>query len=179
MEQTKASLERDVPKHGAISNVNQSGGEEKPMKHAKTISILVVLAVVSGVVGASWALANFGATDAPSDESTPETMPKFEIQEKVRSDAMAYIAANHPETSQFMTNLTWTGGAVETFAPPETYVYNAQGWNVMVEFPLEGSQTYKVTVGYTSQGMGIPYSVSWSGSWVDGNITETQYCFVQ
>ncbi len=149
------------------------------MKYAKTISIIVAFAVVSGVIGAAWALNILAATDAPTDQIQPETMPKFEIQERIRTDVMTFIAANHAETGQFMTNLTWTGGAVETFAPPETYVYNAQGWNVMVEFPLEGSQTYKATVGFATQGMGIPYSVSWTGNWVDCKVTETQYSFAQ
>jgi hypothetical protein len=149
------------------------------MKYAKTIAIVIALAVMSSAIGVSWAMAYYAPAKTPTDESMPQTMPRFEIEERIRTDAMAYIATLHPETANFMTNLTWTGGVVQTFAPPQTYVFQAQGWSVMIEFPVEGSSTYKVTVGYASQGIGIPYSVSWTGTLHDGNITETQYSFAQ
>ncbi len=145
------------------------------MKHPKTVSLIVALIVFGSVAGAAWALGNFAAPGVP--QSKP--MPKLDLSEQIRNDAVAYFAANHPETVQFMDNITWTGGAVETFAPPETYIYNSQGWTMMIQYPLKEGQSYNLNVEYVASGVGVPYRITWTGTWIGGNITETSFVFAQ
>jgi hypothetical protein len=148
---------------------------EKRMKNLKIISLVAMLAVFGSVAGAAWALNNLGGQGAQSADLDT----KLNLQEQIRVDTMAYIAEMHPETAAFMDDLTWTGGAVETFAPPATFIYNSQGWTVMIQEPLQEGQTYTVNAGYASLGVGIPYNLEWAGCWLNGSVTETNFSLVQ
>ncbi len=154
------------------------------MKHAKIISLALLLAVVGSVAAVSLALANPNQpqetdTDQPQ---TPDTMPKFDLPEHIRDGVIAYIGSNHSETTQFMNIQSWTGGRQETgLLGSETYIYQAQGWAVTIQYPVIPDPTYSVTVEYSvaSGSIGIPYHVSWQGTWNDGCITEASYTFAQ
>jgi len=174
LEQAKLILEQVVPRHGAISCLINSCCWWIKMKYPKIVSLLLILAVFGSVAGAVWAL---NSLEAEAVSNKP--MPKLMIQEYIRSDAVAFIAASHPETAQFMGNFTWIGGAVQTLMPPETYIYSSRGWTLMIQYPLKASQAYSITAEYTSSGIGIPYKISWAGTWENGNVTETAYSFSQ
>jgi hypothetical protein len=147
------------------------------MKHMKIVSVIAMIAVIGGIVGAAWALNN----NSESTAETPptQTMPKLNIDQDIRDDAMAYIKANHPETAQFMNNLNWTGGAVETFAPPATYIYNSPGWTVMIQESTKNSPGFSINAEYTAQGIGIPYHMTWTGNLQEGTISETSFNLAQ
>lgn len=135
-------------------------------------SALVIVLAIIGVV--SWVLLAF---------KQPE-LPELSTQERVRNAAMAYIKGNHPETAQFMNNLTWTGGRV---TPPnvvgaETYTYLNQGWNVTISYPVVPNPIYDITAIYSATSTGgasIPYKVFWQGTWDEGAIVEINYNFAQ
>jgi hypothetical protein len=139
-------------------------------KLSAALTFLVILAIAGGV---SWALIS---SNAP---------PEFPIQEKVRDDAVAYIKTSHPETAQFMNNLTWTGGRTtpEDILGAETYTYISQGWNVTIHYPVVPNPIYTVTADYsaasTNGGASIPYRVIWQGTWENETIAETSYTFAQ
>ncbi|MCW4010932.1 MAG: hypothetical protein NWF05_09985 [Candidatus Bathyarchaeota archaeon] len=149
------------------------------MKHPKLISLIVMLTIFGGVAGICWALVN---THQPTDQ-LPTSVPNLTIPEQVRDDAVAYIAANHVETAQFMDSFSWTGGRVtpEGLLGGETYMYQSQGWNVTITYPVVVAPVYDVTVDYStaSDAIGIPYHVTWEGIWQDGCVTEASYVFVQ
>ena len=142
------------------------------MAYKKLSAVLTFVVVVVIVGGVSWALIS---SNAP---------PELSVPEQVRGDAMAYIRANHPETAQFMTNLTWTGGRTtpEKILGAETYTYVSQGWNVTISYPVIANPAYTITADYAvpaESGVSIPYRVMWQGTWENCAITETSYMFAQ
>jgi hypothetical protein len=144
----------------------------KMLVHKKLSAALTFIVVVAIVGGISWALLS---SNAP---------PELSIQEQVCDDAMTYIKTSHPETAQFMNNLTWTGGRTtpENILGAETYTYISQDWNVTIHYPVIANPTYAITADYSAAaagGVSIPYRVMWQGTWKNGNITETSYTFAQ
>ncbi len=100
--------------------------------------------------------------------------------EQVRDDAMSYIAENHSETIQFMSDLKWTGGRVDPVGiGASKYTYLSGGWNVTITYPVVPSPIYSITADYTSTETGIPYRIIWTGTWHNGLIVETEYIFAQ
>jgi hypothetical protein len=104
-------------------------------------------------------------------------------QEQARNSVMAYIKANHPETSQLIGDLTWTGGRLDTgLLGAEKYVYETvhgmlggQWWTVELDYPVIPNPAYTVTVNYTQVGVLRPYQVQWAGTWQNSTVTETAY----
>jgi hypothetical protein len=142
------------------------------LAHRKLSAVLTFIVVVAIVGGVSWALIS------------SHVSPNIPTQEQVRDDAMAYIRTSHPETAQFMNNLTWTGGRTtpENILGAETYTYLSQGWNVTIHYPVIANPTYAITADYSAVstgGVSIPYRVIWQGTWENGNVTETSYTFAQ
>ena len=141
------------------------------LTHKKLSVVLALVTVLIVVGGVSWAVID-------------SQQPDLSIREQVRDDAMAYIKTNHPETAQFMNNLTWTGGRT---TPPdilgaETYTYTSQGWNVTIQYPVIQNPIYTITADYSATSAGgasIPYRVIWQGTLENATITETSYTFAQ
>jgi len=107
--------------------------------------------------------------------------PQLSTQEKVRDDVTYYIKSNHPETTQFMKDLVWTGGRT---TPPnlvggETYMYYSQGWNFTINYPVVPNAIYTIIADYSAVSTGIPYRIVWQGTWQNGTIKETSYIFAQ
>lgn len=107
--------------------------------------------------------------------------PQFSTQEKPRDTVMNYIKSNHPETTQFMNDLVWTGGRT---TPPnlvgaETYMYYSQGWNFTINYPVVPNAIYTIIADYSAVSTGIPYRIVWQGTWQNGTIKETSYIFAQ
>jgi hypothetical protein len=106
-------------------------------------------------------------------------------QEQIRDSVMNYIKLNHNQTAQFMQDLSWTGGEVETgLLGAEQFVYTtmisapgAAGWTVTLDYPVVLNPLYTVTANYTQTGVQTPYNVNWTGTWQSGAITETSYTF--
>jgi hypothetical protein len=106
---------------------------------------------------------------------------QLSTQEQVRDDVMYYIQSNHPETTQFMKNLVWTGGRT---TPPnlvgaETYMYYSQGWNVTINYPVVPNANYNIVADYSATSIGIPYRIIWKGTWQNEVINATSYVFAQ
>jgi hypothetical protein len=106
---------------------------------------------------------------------------QLSTQEKVRDAVMYYIKANHPETTQFMKDLVWTGGRT---TPPnvvgaETYMYYSQGWNFTINYPVVPNTIYTIIADYSAISTSIPYRIIWQGTWQNGTIKETSYIFAQ
>jgi len=103
------------------------------------------------------------------------------IQEEIRDSVMDYIKFNHPETAQFMTDLTWTGGRTTpaTLIGAETYVYTSNGWKFTTNYPVIPNPIYNITADYSATSTSIPYRIIWTGSWQNWCINETSYVFAQ
>ena len=154
------------------------------MAHEKIKAIIVFIAVFAIVGGVSWALASTqpAAQDTEETALPPDTMPKLTIHEDIRTAAMTYIKENHPESSQFMNNLEWTGGRTTTegLVGAETYTFTSNnGWNITIHYPVIPNPTYEVTANYASTGIGIPYAIAWSGTCTNWAIAESSYNFAQ
>ncbi len=107
--------------------------------------------------------------------------PQLSTQEQVRDEVMCYIQSNHPETTQFMENMVWTGGRT---TPPnivgaETYMYYSQGWNLTIRYPVVPNAIYTIIADYSAVSTGIPYRIIWQGTWQNETIKETSYTFAQ
>jgi hypothetical protein len=106
---------------------------------------------------------------------------QLSTQEKVRDDIMNCIKSNHPDATQFINNLVWTGGRT---TPPnllgaETYMYYSQGWNVTINYPVVPNAIYTVKADYSAPSIGIPYRIIWQGTWQNETIKEASYTFAQ
>ncbi len=151
------------------------------MKHPKLVSLAVMLIVFSSVAGVCWAL----STTHEPNEQPDSPMPQLRLHEQIRDAAMEYVRASHPETAQFMDNFSWAGGRVtpENLLGAETYTYHSQGWNVTIHYGVVANPIYSITADYSAQASpdeyGIPYRILWEGTWKNGCIIETSYCFAQ
>lgn len=93
---------------------------------------------------------------------------------------MDYIKFNHPETAQFMNNLTWTGGRVTpNLIGAETYVYNSNGWNLTIKYPVVLNPICRISADYSAPFTAIPYRIIWNGTWQNWSINEISYVFAQ
>lgn len=167
------------------------------MKQQKLLMIIAVVAIVLIVGGfGTWTLLNTNqpsstATPSPTATPTPEPSPSPDdtVQQQVRDVAMNYIKTNHPETEQYMTDLSWTGGrqaTAEGLVGAETYVYETvhgalggQWWTVEFSYPVVLNPVYTVSANYTQSGVLSPVTIAWKGTWQNGAITETIYSFNQ
>ena len=143
------------------------------VRQSLIIGTVVVLIIV--IIG--------GYTIGQSGYFNPTATPSPLTQEQVRDAVMNSIKIYHNETTQFMQNLTWTGGKVDTgLVGAEKYVYTtlkpvpgAAGWTVTLDYPVVPNPTYTVTANYTQSGVQSPYSIVWTGTSQNGNITQTSY----
>jgi len=107
------------------------------------------------------------------------------MTERVRDEILQYVRSKHPETAQFMKDLSWSGGRVTPpgLAGAETYEYVAKGWIVIIKCPVVPNPECSVTVDYSVSRLpgyvDIPYRVIWKGTYQSGIITETSYVFAQ
>ncbi len=118
------------------------------MAQEKIKSLIVFVTIFAIVGGISWALVN--AQQASQEEGPPQVMPKLRLHEDIREVALTYIKDNHPETAQFTNNLSWKGGRTtpEGIVGAETYTYNANGWQVTIQYPVIPNPVYEITVNY-------------------------------
>jgi hypothetical protein len=161
----------------------------------KQQTLLIVIAITAIVIITSgfgtWTLLNTNQSDnlettpSPTATTTPELSSSSEdtVQQQVRDASMTYIKTNHPETEQFMADLSWTGGRQETgLIGAETYVYETvhgmiggQWWTVELAYSLVLNPVYMVAVNYTQSGVASPVNIVWQGKYQNGTITETSY----
>jgi hypothetical protein len=120
-------------------------------------------------------------TESASPASSPTPSPDEMLQEKIRDSIMNFIKSNHPETAQFIKDLTWTGGRVtpQNLVGAETYMYYSLGWNLTLSYPVVPNAVYTITADYSAVSIGIPYRVIWQGTWQNEVINETSYVFAQ
>lgn len=149
------------------------------MINEKIRAALVFVIIFAIVGGVSWALVN--AQQPPKQQDQPQTPPKLSTQEDIRDAAIVYIAVNHPETTQFMNNLSWIGGREETgLLGAETYTYESDSWTVTMHYPVVLNPIYSVNVTYVSQGSQIApqqIAIDWQGTWQNGTVIEKSYIF--
>ncbi len=109
-----------------------------------------------------------------NDTLNPSSPPVASPQEKVRDAAMASVKTKYPETAQIMTNLNWTGGRTESFAPEnETYLFYGSGWSVKVEYPATSELVYTVTGNYNSPTLFVTFTAVEK----NGVVSVTNYSF--
>jgi hypothetical protein len=154
------------------------------MAHEKLRSLGLFLTILVIVGGISWALVSAKQTHATAQEP-PSTMPKLTLREDIRDAAINYIRANHDDAAPFLNsfNLAWTGGRIDTgLLGGETYKYQSPDWTVTLQYPVVPNPRYSITAEYSAQSssgnLGIPYSITWTGTWQNG-IIETNYILVQ
>ena len=152
---------------GSISVVNAQNfnGNKSPIyssNYPAENNFLVDLATTTGSI-------KVAASYFPST-STSE-------QEQVRDAAVNYLRENHPETAQYITSLSWTGGRVSTgLLGAEIYAYQSAGWKVNVSYPVIPNPTYTVVAIYSGvNDSGANVSISWDGTYQGGTVTQTNY----
>lgn len=154
-------------------------GETRMNKNKKfALAIVGCAAVFLCLSSIGWALLYSPSEDNSADKGNNE----FLTPEQIRDAVMSYIEANHPETAQFMNELTWTGGREETgLLGAETYNFESQGWAVTISYPVVLNPTYEVTADYSvPEGtVSIPYSVNWVGTWENSTVMEADFVFAQ
>jgi hypothetical protein len=106
-------------------------------------------------------------------------------QEQARDDVMVYIQNNHNEIAQFVQDLNWKGGRVETdgivseiytYTTIEPGVLGGAGWTVNMAYkvyPVIPNPVYTVRAKYSQAGVLSTYMVAWEGTWQNGTVTET------
>lgn len=106
---------------------------------------------------------------------------QYGTQEQIRDAVMSYIETEHSETTQYMQNLSWTGGKTTSpgYIGAEWYSYASGRWNLTMWHPLIPNPMYTITAKYTVL---LPLdlkwtTVAWNGTWLNGIIIETSYNF--
>jgi hypothetical protein len=105
--------------------------------------------------------------------------------ERIRDEIMEEIKVKHPETKQFIMDLSWSGGRVTlpNIVGAETHEYQGKGWIVTIEYAVTPNPEYSVTADYSVSRLpgyvGIPYRIVWQGTYRNGVISETSYVFAQ
>jgi hypothetical protein len=85
---------------------------------------------------------------------------------------MTHIKTAHSNTAQFMDELFWNGGRLETEeTDTETYIYYANDWTLTVNWPLVETPTYNISANYNSQDIFIV----WEGTYQNGAVKEKSY----
>jgi hypothetical protein len=118
-------------------------------------------------------------TMAPSSSievfPSPSSSPVPLTQEQIRDAAMDYIKTYHSKTSEFMENLTWTGGraTAEGLVGTETYTYTSSNWTVTSQYPVVLDPIYKITVNYSATDI----LISWEGTCENRTMKEINYTF--
>ncbi len=120
---------------------------------------------------------------SPSPTATPAPSEVTDSTQQIRNETMTYIENNHTETAQYMQNLNWSGGRIDTdLVGAEKYVYTtltealgSAGWTVTISYPVVPNPLYTLIVNYTQTGVQNPVNISWNGTWQNGTITETNY----
>jgi len=149
------------------------------------VAVCIVAFICVSAIG--WAMACSQGSqdrndDVPLDQVNDEADGEVLTPEEVRDAVMEYILANHPETAPLMGELVWTGGKVETgLLGAEIYVYESDGWNVTVSYPVIANPVYDVTVNYSVPAgvISIPYALFWEGTCENGIVTEASFDFAQ
>jgi hypothetical protein len=119
-----------------------------------------------------------GYLQVPPD-FTPMSTPPDPNQEVI-DDVMNFIGVNHPETAQFMEDLSWFGARTPTgLAGSVVYVYFIDGWNMTLRHPVVLNPVYSATVQFTEFSKGVTYEIVWKGTWQDGVVNEVSYAFTQ
>jgi hypothetical protein len=165
------------------------------------ITLVVIVAIAFGYVGLT-ALnnnqptpsatpqpsptSNFSPTPqiSPSAQTSPTTSPISEpaSEEKIRDAVINYIRTRHSQAAPYMQEFMWTGGMMPQgmMVGSSTYSYQSNGWNVTMQYPITLNPIYTIAVNYTSpiSEMFPPQNmITWSGTWQNGTITETNYSF--
>jgi hypothetical protein len=155
---------------GSIStDVQNFNGNKSPIysnNYPASNNFLVELSTTTG---------NIHVTAAYQGSQIPRNMQR----EQIRDSAMTYLKTHHPETAQFMADLSWTGGRVENGLGAEVYTWRSGAWTFTLTYPVVPNPIYSLTADYQTQGIGIPYRVVWTGTWRDGAVEETSFVFAQ
>jgi len=99
-------------------------------------------------------------------------------QEQIRDLTLQYLNAYHNQTSQYMHDLSWTGGRMNMgmMVGSETYSYQSTGWNVTMQYPVVPNPIYTITAQYMPMGMHSAI-MTWDGTLQSGRIAETSYTY--
>ncbi|MCX8150858.1 MAG: hypothetical protein N3D85_05095 [Candidatus Bathyarchaeota archaeon] len=93
-------------------------------------------------------------------------------QEKIRDEVILYLKTNHPETVQFMANLSWAGGRQETgLIGSSSYIYTSGSWAVTMQYPVVTNPIYSVNASFWEGDI----IIEWQGTYQQGIITETSF----
>jgi hypothetical protein len=114
--------------------------------------------------------ASLTPTLSPTAEASPT--PEILTREQIRDAAMTHIQANHSETAQLMTNLSWAGGKQDTgLLGSVVYLFNSTGWSIKIQNPVVPNPIYDISADYSVGSV----SVAWRGTYHSGVVTETSY----
>ncbi len=156
---------------GSVStNVQNFNGNKSPIYSSNYPAFSDFIVGLSTTTGNVHVTANYQGSQTP---------PNAE-REQIRDSAMTFVKTNHPETAEFMNDLSWTGGRVETgLVGSEIYTWQSKGWNFTITNPVVPNPVYTLSVDYQTQGISIPYRIVWTGTWREGTMKETSFVFAQ
>lgn len=169
------------------------------MRRILTIAVaVVILGIVISYVGwTSFVINDSNATHRPSatpqTSQTPEINPTTTVtatveespspssssasltEEQIRDATIDYIKTYHSKTSEFMTNLSWTGGRAtpEGLVGTETYTYNSSNWTITIQYPAVLDPTYLIAANYSATDI----LIAWEGTCENRTLKETNYTF--
>lgn len=142
----------------------------------KSILIAVAAVVVIVVVAAGVLVCYNPFAGQPTATPTPPPN-EADVAEDARDSAVMFITTNHTEVAPMLSNMTWTGGRVETgLVGSETHIWTSGNWNVTITHPVVPDPVYTIGAVYTDTVNNV--TVDWQGTYQNGVVTETNYSFV-
>jgi hypothetical protein len=121
------------------------------------------------------------ATQSPTNTPAPSATTNPDLtQQQIRDAIINYTKTNHNETKSYLQSLTWTGGPVQTGGLGSgTYSWQSGNWNLTLTYPVVPNPLYSITLNASPVQSSVVYypTVTWTGTWQDGVISETSYSF--
>ena len=123
-----------------------------------TIAIVLIIVVISGVyVGLIYVNNNQPASNRPAG---------------IRDKVIKYIAANHTETANFTSNLSWTGGKQANWTFRLRHLpLHATDWYMWLNCSVVPNPIYQIDANYTRGDV----TLDWQGTYQNGTVTEISY----
>jgi hypothetical protein len=119
------------------------------------IAVVIVVVLATGYIGLTF-------NNKPSPNSA----------EIARDAAISYLATNYPETQNFTSNISWSGGSKETASTgTETYVYTTNDWTITLNCSAVSNPLYTIDANYTKEDV----TLEWMGVCQNGTVVEQGY----
>jgi hypothetical protein len=108
---------------------------------SRRVSIIIVSAVLIIVLIAGYIGVTYNGTNQSAADLNAQT---------ARDSVISYIKESYPESANFTSNLSWTGGRQNaSSSDTEFYVYNTGEWTMLLNCSSVSNPVYTVDANYT------------------------------